>query len=152
MTTANAKEKVLVIGYGNPTRRDDRVGWYVIEQLEGKVPDNVVLDTVHQLEIEQVDLIQDYDLVIFVDAHVSEIDDWKCRTELEALYEVGAISHHFTPGSLLSLCQFLHKKAPRGILYSIKGIDFNFGEEFSPQTKQAADETVGEIIAYLNAK
>ena len=37
----------LVIGYGNQSRRDDGVGWFVLEQLAALDLPNVELETAH---------------------------------------------------------------------------------------------------------
>jgi Ni,Fe-hydrogenase maturation factor len=47
---------VLVIGYGNPLRGDDRVGWVVAERLREVA--GVTAVTTHQLLPEHADLIQ----------------------------------------------------------------------------------------------
>lgn len=141
--------KVLILAYGNPNRKDDRVGWYIAEKLTPLVPDYVAIETLQQLEIEWADTAKSFDLVIFIDCHVSNIEDWTKITMIEPGYEVGAISHHLTPMTLLGLCQFLHHHAPQGLLFSVKGTDFNFGMELSNQTKQAADEIIVDILALV---
>jgi hypothetical protein len=50
-----------------------------------------------------------------------------------------------TPGDVLGLCRTLYGKVPRGRLFSIRGHDFNFGMELSPETRQSALEVVQEI-------
>jgi len=144
-------KKIRVIGYGNPTRRDDRVGWYVVEKLQAKLgyESPVELQTVHQLEIELADEISHDELVIFVDAHVSEEEDWKRITPLEPGYEMGVVTHHLTPTSLIGLTKALYNKEPQGILFSVKGTDFNFGENLSPQTQKYADEVIEDILKYI---
>jgi Ni,Fe-hydrogenase maturation factor len=113
------------------------------------VPGHVTVETLQQLELEWADMANDYDLVLFIDCHVSEIEDWTKITVIESGYEVGAISHHVTPTTLLGICQILHKRSPEGILFSVKGTDFNFGTELSEKTKQAADEIVVDILSLV---
>jgi hydrogenase maturation protease len=147
----DSKKKIRVIGYGNPTRRDDRVGWYVVEQLQKKLgyESPVELQTVHQLEIELADEISGDDLVIFVDTHVSEEEDWKRITHLEPGYEMGVVTHHLTPATLIGLTKALYQKEPQGVLFSVKGTDFNFGEKLSANTQKYADEVVEDILKYI---
>jgi hydrogenase maturation protease len=64
--------KTLIIGYGNQSRRDDGVGWFILEQLAALNLPNVELETGHQLEIEAAETISRYDAVIFVDAAIPE--------------------------------------------------------------------------------
>ena len=63
--------KTLIIGYGNQSRRDDGVGWFVLEQLAALNLPNVELETSQQLEVEASETISRFDAVIFVDAAIS---------------------------------------------------------------------------------
>ena len=63
--------KTLIIGYGNQSRRDDGVGWFVIRQLAALKFPGVELETGQQLEIEYPETISGYDAVIFVDAAIA---------------------------------------------------------------------------------
>lgn len=74
--------RVLVIGYGNPLRSDDALGWRVGEALRERLehqfskieaqtrtdPANVEVITCQQLNPELADPISRADLVLFVDA------------------------------------------------------------------------------------
>ncbi len=64
--------KTLILGYGNRSRRDDGVGWFVLEQLAALGLPGVELETSHQLEVEASETISRYDAVIFVDAAIPE--------------------------------------------------------------------------------
>ena len=66
--------KTLVLGYGNRSRTDDGVGWFVLERLQELGLPDVELHTSHQLDVDHAELISSFDDVIFVDeigrAHV----------------------------------------------------------------------------------
>ena len=64
--------KTLILGYGNQSRRDDGVGWFVLEQLAALGLPGVELETSHQLEVEASETISRFDAVIFVDAAIPE--------------------------------------------------------------------------------
>ena len=64
--------KTLILGYGNQSRRDDGVGWFVLEQLAALNLPDVELETSHQLEVEASETISRFDAVIFVDAAIPE--------------------------------------------------------------------------------
>ena len=55
-----------------------------------------------------------------------------------------------TPGDILGLAQTLYGRAPRGVLFSIRGHDFNFGTELSPATHAAGQEVVEQISQLMN--
>ena len=175
-------QKCLVIGYGNPSRRDDGVAHYVLEKLRAK-SEKQIQDTgykiqntgywissilhpasgiqylvdilaCHQLGIELVEIIKDYDLVIFVDAYTdsanqkSKIKNQKCLlvAPVEAIYHPAAFTHHMNPSSLLALTISLYQKEPRAFIVSVRGYDFDFGTELSPETHKWADEAVNQIL------
>jgi hydrogenase maturation protease len=137
--------KTLVIGYGNDSRNDDGAGWFVIRELSKLNLPGVTLETAHQLEVDFAETVRDYDRVIFVDASIPESPSAWCREEVVPGFESHAVAHYMTPGDILGLCQTLFGIQPAGILFSIRGHDFNFGMELSPSTRQAAEEVVEAI-------
>ena len=124
---------------------DDGVGWYVADKVEEKFGDLVEVIKADQLVVEMVEGIKDRNLVIFVDAHVSDEDDWIRSEEIKPDLKPGLIAHIMKPSNLLSICESLYQKYPKAYLYSIKGVDFDFGEELSEQTQKFADEVIKQI-------
>ena len=59
--------KILIIGIGNSSRSDDGSGWKFLENLPADIGDTD-LEYRFQLQVEDADLVKDYDTVIFVDA------------------------------------------------------------------------------------
>jgi hydrogenase maturation protease len=135
----------LIIGYGNDSRNDDGAGWFVIGELSKRNLPGVTLETAHQLEVDYAEVVRDYDEVVFVDAAIPESEKPWWTEEVEPGFRSHAVAHFMTPGDVLGLCRTLYGKAPRGRLFSIRGHDFNFGMELSPQTRQSALEVVQEI-------
>ena len=63
--------KILVIGYGNPLRRDDGLGKVAVQRIESLVQDHEVKAMgMHQLGIQLAEDLRDADPAIFIDAHV----------------------------------------------------------------------------------
>jgi hydrogenase maturation protease len=139
----------LVLGYGNRSRTDDGVGWFVIERLQESGLANVELLTSHQLEVDHTELISRFDNVIFVDAAITQSPQPIARTVVQARFRSHAVAHYLTPGDLLELAQMLFGQAPRGILFSIRGADFNFGTTLTPSTERAAYDVVRQIQMLL---
>jgi len=143
---------ILVVGYGNPGRRDDGVGHYVaerIEQLTGDVETlhcNVSTLMLHQLGPELAETIKDYDLVIFVDAHSGECAEGMRMVSVESAYCPSAFTHFMNPGSLLALVMSLYHRKPQAFIVSIRGYDFDFGTELSTETQKWADMAVEQIL------
>lgn len=137
--------KILVIGYGNRSRRDDGVGAYVIEWLEERGLPDVELLTSQQLEVDYAETISHCDAVIFVDAAVPESAHLITRRIVRANFQSHAVAHYLTPADLLSLSRSLYGRQPKGILFSIRGRDFNFGTTLSPEVAEAARDVVQQI-------
>ena len=119
--------KILVIGYGNQSRRDDGAGWLVIERLAALGLPDVELQTAHQLEVDVAETVSRFDAVIFVDAAVSDGPNAVTRTLVQPNPVSRAVSHNMAPADVLALCRTLYGKEPQAMLFSIRGQDFVFG-------------------------
>jgi hydrogenase maturation protease len=157
----------LVLGFGNVYRRDDGVAFEVVngirEQL-GHPPLEVDdwgyehlgqdVDTLflHQLVPELAEIVARYDQVFFVDAHVGTIPDLIREEELDVCYAAATVPHQLLPGTVLAMARDLYGKCPRGVLVSIRGYDFDFGEGLSPQTKALVRESVERILMSMEKR
>ena len=141
--------KTLILGYGNDSRNDDGVGWFVIAELAKLNLPGVSLSTAHQLEVDVAETACAYDRVIFVDAAIPESPAPWWRTEVAPGFASHAVAHYLTPGDVLGLSQTLYGRMPRGIAFCVRGQDFNFGTTLSPETKLAALAVVGQITALV---
>ena len=138
--------KTLVIGYGNDSRRDDGVGWFVIKRLQELELANVDLQTAHQLEVEAAETISRYDAVIFVDAAIPEAPEPIQRTVVTPDFRSHAVAHYLTPADVLALCKTLYQREPKAVLFSIRGRDFNFGTTLTPEVEATARKVAGQIV------
>jgi len=144
--------RVLVIGYGNPSRRDDGVGHYVIHRLQRLATSGIDTLTLDQLGPELAETLKDYDLVIFTDAHSDEYPEEVRVASIEAVYHPSAFSHSMSPSSLLALTKSLYHKEPQGFTVSIRGHDFDLGTELSEETQRGADAAVERILVMSGAR
>ena len=107
--------KVLIVGYGNPLRGDDGVGWRAAERLRGAIRDpDVEIHALHQLTPEVMEALGRADRAIFIDA---------C---------VGAVAG----------ARALYGHAPQATLITVTGGDFSLSEELSPSVSAAMDGVV----------
>jgi Ni,Fe-hydrogenase maturation factor len=188
-------KRTLVIGFGNVYRRDDGVGFAVLNALRerlGRSPlgvdedgydslqshdevDTLLLhqpvpssgsgdperaksraeshevDTLllHQLVPELAGDIAAYDLVVFVDAHVGHVPELIYEEGLTACYKPAIVSHTLHPCTLLAMVQEIFGRQPQGVLLSIRGYDFEFGEGLSDRTAALVPEAVERIWALV---
>jgi hydrogenase maturation protease len=156
--------RTLVIGFGNAYRRDDGVGRAVVDALRRELGQPALdplddgfaelgreVDTVvaHQLVPEFAELLGRYDLAVFVDAHVGEGTEPLCAEPIPPIPHTTSVSHHLHPGTLLDLAQRIHGRAPRGVLLSLRGHDFEFGDGLSPETAGIVPPAVARIRALI---
>ena len=137
--------KTLILGYGNCSRRDDGVGWFVVERLQQAQLADVEFLTAHQLEVDLAEDISRFDNVIFVDAAVPQSPKPITETIVQPRFQSHAVAHYLTPEDLVSLSDTLYGHVPRAFLFSIRGQDFGFGTELSAATGRWAVETVSRI-------
>jgi hydrogenase maturation protease len=138
------RSRALIIGYGNPLRGNDAVGWRATELLAaypGIAADaGVRIETVHQLTPEIAESIASADTVIFIDAAASECDAPGCLRCVEVRAEEPtpqALGHHLTPGLALAYARAVYAASPTAYLASVTAASFDFGAPLSPAVEAA---------------
>ena len=156
--------RTIVIGYGNSDRADDGVAYEVINALRqhlgkktldeddtglealGSSVDSIFLT---QLMPEIMEVLIDYDQIIFVDAHVgTNMNNLNC-TPVTPEYVSSTFTHHMKPASLLAFIKALYNKEPAGHLISIRGYDFDFKRMISHDTRALIPAAVENILKLL---
>jgi len=153
--------RTLIVGYGNPYRGDDGVGYHVLSAVAerlGRAPltlDDDGLDSLGQdldliclpqLLPELAQILGDYDRVIFVDAHTGAIEEELRCVEVEARYTPSAFTHHMKPETLLGLAQAFSEAIPAATLISVRGSEFELCVELSKAAKRLAAQAVDCIM------
>lgn len=156
----------LLLGYGNPYRRDDGVAFHVINAIRarlGRPPlalddtgeDDLgnAIDTVmaHQLVPEIAPMLAKYARVIFVDAHIGSIPEEIRVILVEPDASLQATTHHFGPPLLLSLAHAQSGSCPQAWLLSIRGDDFDYGETLTESCAARLAPAVDEALRLANA-
>lgn len=154
----------LLIGYGNPSRRDDGAALHVVNAWRarqgqpgltpetdgwedlGSAQDSLFLQ---QLTPELAALLAQYDRVAFVDTALPETGEPVRVHRLTPSYRLSVVSHHMTPETLLALAGQLYGRQPEGYLVSIHGHDFGFGDRLSPETEAAVPEAVERVASLM---
>ncbi|MGC8742168.1 MAG: hydrogenase maturation protease [Candidatus Sumerlaeaceae bacterium] len=146
-------KRILVIGYGNPLRGDDGVGWHVATQLfEHMGAERCDVRTLHQLVPELVDDLARSELAVLIDASADHspgsvrIRELQCKALPK---EGGTFSHHVGPGELLTLTATLYGRIPRTFLCTIGGEDFGYSERLSQTAQTAVQQAMALIVALL---
>lgn len=156
--------RTIVIGYGNIDRGDDGAAYEVINSLRERLGKKLLSDDdtgleelgeeidsifLSQLMPEIMDVIINYDRIIFVDAHVgANKNNLEC-TPVMPEYVSSTFTHHMTPASLLAFLQVLYDHIPAGYIVSLRGYDFDFKRALSPDTQILIHAAVEEILKLL---
>jgi hydrogenase maturation protease len=137
--------RVLVIGYGNPGRRDDGLGPALAEAIDRKRLPDVTVDSDYQLTVEDAADVAGYDVVLFADA------DTACREPFELRRisvdpddaRIRFTSHSCSPEGVLALAEQLFQSRADGYVLGIRGYTFNeFGQGLSDRAAENLDRAI----------
>ena len=146
----NAK-RVVVAGIGNPIRRDDFVGVKIVQDLQGKVPKNVLLIECETVPESYMQEIVDFkpSHVLLVDAAILGLKPGETGLVLpEQITDFPAITTHVLP--LRIFCEYITKMAEAKIaLLLIEPEDTEFGEGLTATVQAAAEEVTKWLIELL---
>jgi len=148
-----ACRRLLIIGYGNPLRGDDAIGWQIADQLAKVAGNSTRVLAVHQLTPELAEAIAEADLVIFIDARYDgQPGIWTCETIRPDSTGSDAYTHYFTPVNLLNYASAVFDANPTALLISVAGSSFDCSETLSPAVAAAVPEIVACICEWWNAE
>lgn len=151
-STTQALPKILIYGYGNPGRQDDGLGIVLSEKIETWAKENnypnITIDQNYQLNIEDANYITDYDLVIFLDASVKEIESVLIEPVVPNL-KTDFSMHSVSPAFVLGLSQQIFNKAPDTYQIHIRGYKYDFMEPLSEEAKKNLELAFLETISFL---
>lgn len=145
----------VVIGYGNPLRGDDQIGWLVATQLRealaGDVSGDVEIISCHQLTPELADILSRVEQAIFIDACEGPLAGTVSRQMVVAAPERAAsFTHNLDPGTLLALAQALFGKVPLSAdILTVAAESFDYTEALSPPVAAALPLIVEDVLAML---
>jgi len=146
-------DRVVIAGIGNPIRRDDFVGVKLVQDLKGKISDEVRLlecETVPESYMQEiVDINPSH--VLLIDAAILGLKPGETRLVFpEQITDFPAITTHVLP--LRIFCEYITRMTEAKIaLLLIEPEDTEFGEDLTP-TVQAAAENVVAVLRKLLRK
>jgi hydrogenase maturation protease len=156
--------RTIIIGYGNIDRSDDGVAYAIINLVRQNLGQNILeegdtgleelsggIDSVFlpQLVPEIMELLKDYEQIIFVDAHAGvELEDLNC-SRLSPQYVSSTFTHHMTPEALLAFLKTLYQHEPEAYLVSVRAHEFDFKRTFSPKTQSLLNPASEKIMQLM---
>ena len=140
-------KQTLIIGYGNPLRGDDGLGWEVAGRLAACIPDPAVtIVTAQQLTPELSEPIYYADTVIFVDATAEgKPGTWRCELIEPAIEYAPSMGHHFDIAGLLAFTRGVFQSCPKAWVVSVTAESFACREDLSPMVEEALTAVVRHI-------
>ncbi|MGE5828021.1 MAG: hydrogenase maturation protease [Micromonosporaceae bacterium] len=155
--TAPASGRVVVIGVGNPFRRDDGVGPAVVQRLRRRHLPGVTLAESDGEPSQLLDLWAGVDLAIVVDA-VRLAQPAPGRIHRRSLRHPSTPrvtftnSHSIDLGEAVALAAALDRLPPALRLYAVEAADISVGVGLSPAVQVAATELVEELVQELRGR
>lgn len=142
----NHTTDTLILGWGNPGRRDDGLGPALIDALRELDLAGVALDTNYQLQVEDAAQISGFDRVVFADADRGLERAFRLETLEPSASKMSFTTHHVEPSSLLALSRELFQSEPEAWVLGIHGYEF---DEFGEGLTERARANLNEAILYL---
>ncbi len=144
---ASPRPRVLIIGYGNPLRGDDGIGWRLAQELsETLASDEVAVLAQHQLTPELAEPISRAECVIFMDATIEGTPGRLVYAPLKpAELAPGSFTHNVNPATLLALAQALYEHCPEARVLAVTGASFGYTEQLSPVVAAVVPEALARV-------
>ncbi len=147
-------KRIVVIGIGNPFRRDDGVGIAVARQLKKILPETV---KVIEQNGEASDLMEAWkgaESVIVIDAVSSgakpgTIHRLSFKDESRFKIRSQGSTHSFGLTEAIALSRHLNYLPEEGFVFGIEGVDYAQGSGFSPDVLSSVGlvvEQIGDLL------
>jgi len=144
MNDINQIKKILLIGIGNYGRGDDAIGWRFIDEFSD-LTDLFDFEYRYQLQIEDADLVSNYNQVIFVDASHQHTENgfefYTCNPAPASTFT----THQLSPETVLWLAREIFNAKPKGLIMAIEGTYWELCYGISP----AANKNYKKAIAFF---
>jgi hydrogenase maturation protease len=145
--------RALIIGYGNPLRGDDGLGWRAAERLRETILDQEVeIRTGHQLTPELAETASHVRLVVFIDANCDTMAGEVVSRKIEPDRSPSELfTHRLTPEVLLGMAEKLYGRSPEGFLISVGAASFEHGDQLSPAVESALPAVIEKVQTLCGA-
>jgi hydrogenase maturation protease len=145
----------LVVGYGNPLRSDDGIGWHAARLLatDPRLDGARVLAR-HQLAPELAEDVSRASLVVLVDAAADGDPGSVSVRQIEPrpATPTPTWSHHLDPETLAGLAEALYGAVPPIVLVSVAAGSFAEGDGLSSPLRQVLPEVVEVVTGVVGGQ
>ncbi len=148
MKNSDANKRILLVGIGNTGRGDDGLGWKFVDAIENYGYANLDCEYRYQLQIEDAELISNYDVVVFVDAcydtYVKTFKLERCIADDQVSYS----THAQLPEVVVHLAYTFYNKFPDAYVLLIAGKEWGLQISLSTQ----AENHLSQALTFFNEK
>jgi hydrogenase maturation protease len=142
------RPRTLVLGIGNPGRRDDGLGAALVERLKRRRLANVSCDANYQLNVEDALACAEHDAVVFVDAARGLRKPFTFK-RIGPGAAMPALSHALGPAAVLAIAAALYGKTPEARVLAVRGHSFAVGEGLTERAGRDLDLALEFLVAFL---
>ena len=128
--------KTLLFGIGNCGREDDGLGWAFIDRIKPKLPNNCDYEYRYQLQIEDAELIGEFDNVVFIDASRKELENGYSWDTCQGSNTHSFSTHALLPETILYLSEHLYQHSPRAFVLGIQGHKWELKNGLTKKAKE----------------
>ena len=139
----------LVIGIGNSGRADDGLGWAFLDAIESMRLDDTDVEYKYQLQIEDADLISQYQEVLFVDASNNQHPDGFAIYPLAPALGFTFSTHALEPAVIVGLCKEMYTDLPECRMLEITGEEWELKIGLSDIAKRNLKHALRSIRVHL---
>jgi hydrogenase maturation protease len=142
----------LIIGFGNPLRSDDGIGWHIAQRLSRELlRDDIQVIAAQQLTPEMAEIASRAERVLFVDA-APQGQPGTVHCQLVAPSPaLNNFTHELSPASVLNLAQDLYGRCPSAHLFTVAGETFGTGDTMSPAVVAVVPALVAHLISLVDS-
>ncbi len=153
------KARTLVLGIGSPIVTDDAIGFRIVDQLRTMALDDIDLEEASISGLDLIELMLDYQLVIVVDAIVT--NNYAPGTVMvlgeESFHATihGTNPHEVNVGTALELGRKLEPdRMPKEIFFVAVEVNdvWTVGDTMTPEVEDALPEAVQTVIDLIEGK
>jgi hydrogenase maturation protease len=143
--------KPLIIGFGNPMRTDDGLGWHAAQFLRGRFStEQAQVIAAYQLAPEMARAVADASVVIFIDAEQGATPGRVTARAVQPRAEAPrTFTHHLSPAALIACARLLFQKMPPAHLVTVSASEFCPGESLTKPVAAAVDEVARQVDRIL---
>ena len=134
------KNNTIILGIGNVGRQDDGLGWLFLDFLEDEDFEGIDIEYRYQLQIEDAELICNYQTVIFIDATKEITKKGYYYKYCEPSDQFGFSTHELAPETILFLANQLYNQDPKAFILGIQGHKWNLEVGLSKTAKENLDK------------